>query len=604
MSEMLTTYLLTAQRPLVLVDGTTPGFADTVSVPEGLQVERVAPGWTPIRDPQVKTIVLALPDTGALRRLVPLLSGLGSVRMFALHVREAAEPLSLVPRPEWPLVKQLTCRTSEDGEALTVLQVATALAATKVFVELARGVGGSRPRGEGALLVGLVRDEPGALPFGDAAAPRADTAAALLDDDVEVPPDVVLTATSAAFAEHPVLGRAPVTVAGRSAATPVDEIVVNPIGYTSEVTGEVVPLQKLGATWRIRAGESEVLVDGAIGLSEPHVRRLRDLRGVRVEWPQQEATGLTRLVAGLAMAGIPVTSGPVPAWAGSGLGALADVVAAEVDLGTMLRRDEHSVRLRRAAFAEHSTFAWRRRLAAVAGVAGPEHPTVSVLLATKRPHQLEHALAQVVRQRGVDLELVLATHGFTADPEHVRRAVGERPVLLQDHPEATPFGDVLTAAARAASGDLLLKLDDDDWYGPDAVTDLLLARRYSGAPVVGMPAEFTYLAPVDTTIRRNDRTEFYSRFVAGGTIMIERGLLQSVGWFRSVRKYVDKQLLSAVEATGASIYRTHGLGYVMRRTGEGHTWEPGLDYFLNEERVGTRYPGFSPSELLERDRVG
>ena len=59
--------------------------------------------------------------------------------------------------------------------------------------------------------------------------------------------------------------------------------------------------------------------------------------------------------------------------------------------------------------------------------------------------------------------------------------------------ESTFFGDVLTAASRAASSDVLLKVDDDDWYSPDAVHDLLMARRFSGADVVGMPSEFVYL---------------------------------------------------------------------------------------------------------------
>jgi len=597
MSEMLTTYLSSTPDPLVLVDGLTPGFADSVSVPAGVPVARVVPGWSCPRNPVTKTIVLVLPDPGALRRLLPLLSGVPSVRMIGLYFREADEPVAMVPRPEWPRVKQLNCRTSKQGEAMTVMQVASTLAAGSVYAELARGVGVAAWRGEGALVVGLLGDQPGTLPIGDASALSADDLEALVGDDVEVPPDVLLTAATAAPGENAVLGRAPVSVGSTTA--PVDEIVVNPVGYLSDVTGPVATLQRLGATWRIKTPESEVLVDAPIGLGDPHVRRLRDLRGVQVDWPAAEAPGLTLLVAGLAMAGVPVTSGPVPTWAAPGLGGLADVVAADVDLDSMLTRDEHSVRLRRAAFAEHSTFAWRRRLAATAGVRGPEHPTVSILLATKRPHQLEHALAQVARQRGADIELVLATHGITADPALVRKVVGDLPVVQLERPESTPFGDVLTAAAQAASGDLLLKLDDDDWYGPDAISDLLMARRYSGAALVGMPAEFTYLQQVDTTIRRNDRTEFYARFVAGGTIMIERGLLQSVGWFRSVRKYVDKQLLQAVEATSAPIYRTHGLGYVMRRTGEGHTWEPGLDFFLDEERVGTRYDGFSPSALLE-----
>jgi len=599
MSEMLKTFLATTTVPLVLVDDTTPGFADSLLLPEGVTVERLRPDREIALDTVFKAVLLCVPDRGALRRVIGLVPRLGNARTFAVYLAQADSPPPLMPRPEWPALKAINGKTSPTGEAITVIRLSGAISATSVLAEFARGATSSYQRGEGPLVLGLAGASRAHLPYGDTATVIGTSVEAVVDPEIDVPPDVVLAAGSEILAEHEVLGRAPVVVDLSTEPAPIDELVINPIGYTSDASQPVSEIRRLGAAWRIKGPHADVLVDASVGLTEPTLAQLRDLRGVALSWPAEWAPGLRRLLAGLAMAGVPVVSDPVPPWAAPLLGSLADVVANPVDLDDPLRRDEHSVRLRRAAFAEHSGFAWRGRLAAKAGVRPPEHPSVSIVLATKRPHQLEHALAQVVRQRGVEVELVLATHGFAADPGTVRDAAGDVRVVQLDFPETTAFGDVLTAAAQAASGDLVLKFDDDDWYGPDAVTDLLLARRYSGAPVVGMPAEFAYLEPVDTTIRRNDRTEFYARFVAGGTILIDRGLLRSVGWFRTVRKYVDLQLLTAVQAAGAPIYRTHGLGYVMRRTGEGHTWEPGIDYFLTEERVGTTYAGFSPSLLLE-----
>jgi hypothetical protein len=168
------------------------------------------------------------------------------------------------------------------------------------------------------------------------------------------------------------------------------------------------------------------------------------------------------------------------------------------------------------------------------------------------------------------------------------------------------FGDVLTAAARAASSEVLLKVDDDDWYAPDAVHDLLMARRFSGADVVGMPSEFVYLHANDDrddlTVRRNHPSELFARFVAGGTLLLDRGLLRSLGDFRRVRKYVDAQLLAGVEASGGRIYRTHGLGYVLRRLASGqHTWQVEADSFRKEGIVDREWTGFHASRELEVD---
>ena len=161
------------------------------------------------------------------------------------------------------------------------------------------------------------------------------------------------------------------------------------------------------------------------------------------------------------------------------------------------------------------------------------------------------------------------------------------------------FGDVLNAAATAADGDVVLKMDDDDWYAPDVVADLLRARAYSGAELVGMPAEFHYLAPRDLTVKRGHPTEFYARFVAGGTMMVDREMLREVGGFRQVRKYVDAQLLAAVTAAGGAIYRTHGLGYLLRRNESGHTWQVDMDYLLDPSRVERTWDGLTPSRLME-----
>ncbi|ABL84075.1 MULTISPECIES: hypothetical protein [unclassified Nocardioides] len=339
----------------------------------------------------------------------------------------------------------------------------------------------------------------------------------------------------------------PVVVAVREDPARLDERLFNPIGFRS-------------------AWERGVVALGSAPLTPSLVAELRDAQGVAVG-PDADP----RTVAGLAMAGVPLT--------GAGFD--------EVDLDDPLAREEHSLVLRRAALDAHGSIDWQR--------------PVSVLLATRRPEQLDFALAQVARQRGVAaLQLVLAPHGFTVDEAWVRAAVGPAvDVRLAPASADTIFGDVLHAAAGVADGDVLLKMDDDDWYAPDVVTDLLRARAYSGAQLVGMPAEFHYVAPRDLTVKRGHPTELYARFVAGGTMLVDRPVLREVGGFRSVRRYVDAQLLTAVTAAGGAIYRTHGLGYVLRRNESGHTWEVDLDYLLDPSRVERSWTGLTPSRLME-----
>jgi hypothetical protein len=544
-------------------------------------------------------VVLACSDVLSLRRWASVLPGLGRTRTVACWLAEAEQPVTLVPRREWPALTALNARRGQGEGTLTVVRFASGVRAELVLAELARSAAPGHPSYAG-VLAGTTRPDPATAPPVDPGLQVLATAAEAADPDRTIPPDVVLGATEPLPAQH-VIDRSPATSTDPSLLrAPVDEGVLNPAGYLKDPDRGVVSLEATadgglllradGVDHRLHAERGATPV--AVSLLRPHV-------GVRVTWPADRPERLAHAVAGLAASGVPLVADEVPAAARAALGErLADLLTAGPDLTVPLRRDEHSVRLRRAGLLEHSALGWRRRLAEAAGLPFRPFPSVTVVLATKREQMLDHALRQVAKQRGAEVEVVVAAHGFEADPGHVRAHVGDR-FVLRSFTEPTFFGDVLNGGVEAASGDLVLKMDDDDWYGPDFVADLLLARHYSGADVVGTTVEYAYLAPINRTVRRRDDAERIAQFVAGGSIMTDRRSLAEAGRYRRVRRYVDAQLLDAARQQGQSIYRTHGLGYMLRRTAGGHTWDPGLDYYLSEDRLDEAWDGFRPSEILE-----
>ncbi len=279
--------------------------------------------------------------------------------------------------------------------------------------------------------------------------------------------------------------------------------------------------------------------------------------------------------------------------------------AAAADLDEPTTRERCGVRLCRAARSGHDP----RVLAAGAehadeatGTASrhaPRQPSVSVLLPTGRPAFLAHALAQVARQRHRPLELVLAAHG-----EEAARGLAplERSALPDDVtltvvqvPGDRNLGQVLRAATEAASGEVLSKIDDDDWYGPEHVGDLVAALRWMGAPLVGKPFDFVYLGRQDLTLRRRPRiAEVYGTRVAGGTLTLHRTDLAELGGWAPVSRAVDRRLIEAVQREGERCYRVHSLQYVHNRHGYQHTWPVGSDYQL--ARARWQRPGLAREE--------
>ncbi|MFW6639056.1 glycosyltransferase [Nocardiopsis algeriensis] len=477
--------------------------------------------------------------------------------------------------------------------------------------------GGLHGRGAGAWLPGELsaRGAPASGPVEmDRVTPVSDVVLRLDEgqglpfwEDVEVPALDRYTA-EAAFLPPGDLRAAALHVHGPDPVgriAPVDERLVNPSGFRTRVKGPVGVLAEeegrvlLSDDRKVRV---EVPRDGTV--TENDLARLRDLRGVRVDWTGRGGPTMVRAVASLAAGGVPLVGGPVPVWA-AGLGEeLSELISSmgEEHLADALRREEHSVRLRRAALRAHGVRARWRALAAEAGLAVPPEPRVSVVLCTRRPGMVGFALAQIARQRHVRLEVVLALHGFPASLPEVASAVAEFgetgiPLVVHEADGGTVFGAVLNEAVDRVSGTLVAKWDDDDWYGPEHLADLLLARTYSGAEVVGAGHSYTYLQEIDLTVWRPARSEAISPAIAGGTILTDRGVLEETGGFRPRPRAVDSQFLLAAVRSGGCVYRTHGLGYVLRRSGEGHTWDTDLGYFLRHHTE--QWTGWRPSALLE-----
>ncbi|HEV7707877.1 MAG TPA: glycosyltransferase, partial [Asanoa sp.] len=203
-------------------------------------------------------------------------------------------------------------------------------------------------------------------------------------------------------------------------------------------------------------------------------------------------------------------------------------------------------------------------------------------------------LEALEKQSYPELEIVVGLHGCPA-PEALTAWAAKcpRPVSVVEVPAGVDFGTALGLATARSNGSLVTKVDDDDTYGPEHVWDLVLARHFSGATLVGKGAEFVHLEERDETIRRKSgNSEAYAEVVAGGTILIGRGDLENAGGWRPVPRSVDLGLITRVKAGGGLVYRTHPFGYVYHRRAQGHTWDPGESYFL--DAAFARWPGLPP----------
>lgn len=397
---------------------------------------------------------------------------------------------------------------------------------------------------------------------------------------------------------------------------PVDTAVLSPVGFRREATG--VGSVRIAAeeppTLTLAGADGTVLSSGDArgGLTENQIEAVRGLHGVAVEAAVADLALFGRVLTQLACAGVPVRPLSLPPALAGALGdELAARFATDWDPADPVERESWSVSTRRAALRRFAPEAYWGDLARRHDRPAVAAPSVSVLVPTRRADFLPFALGQIERQDYPDFETVLVLHGLAADDPSVQKAIAgfSRPLVVVEVPADAVFGAALNAGVARCSGRLLTKMDDDDWYGPHHLTDLVLARAYSGATVVGLTGYHVYLHESDLTIRWTaPPTEAPAGWLAGGTMLLGLDDVRGLGGWRATPSAVDWHLLAAVRNAGGWLYATHDLGFLYYR-GHEHTWTPagGKGDAVWLERDPSPRAGFHPPPQLDpltHPRVG
>jgi len=232
----------------------------------------------------------------------------------------------------------------------------------------------------------------------------------------------------------------------------------------------------------------------------------------------------------------------------------------------------------RRVMGSHSAEHVSGRILRAAGLPAVEDskPTVDVIIATNRPGQVGFAFDNVRRQLHPFVRPILVAHGDGFDIPDLRNRLSEFPgAILVEMPATRTLGECLNAGVDAGDGDWFAKFDDDDWYGPHYLSDMLLARRITDSAVLGKRSVYMHFESDDTTVLRHPDKE-YARIglVAGPTLLVDRSRLGSIR-FPALNVGEDTGFLAACSNAGLRHFSTDRFNFVqMRRANPGsHTWE-------------------------------
>ena len=240
----------------------------------------------------------------------------------------------------------------------------------------------------------------------------------------------------------------------------------------------------------------------------------------------------------------------------------------------------------------HRRHTWRHRLDAIMATIGlppPRRPRpgVSVVMPVMRPRNVVRAVANFARQSHPDKELLLVLNNAHFDLDRIRETVRSvEHVQVLEIPGAPTLGACLNEGVRQASGRYVAKMDDDDHYGAEYLSDLVLAARFSGAEIAGKATYYAYVESRDVMALRVVESEHaWVSGVTGATLFVERDVLTRVP-FRNVETSEDLGFARDASLAGCRAYSADRFNYVaVRRVDKAsHTWKMSDDRFLERCR--------------------
>jgi hypothetical protein len=241
----------------------------------------------------------------------------------------------------------------------------------------------------------------------------------------------------------------------------------------------------------------------------------------------------------------------------------------------------------------HSTFGASAPAARIAQCIDPGAPVpaparlrATVVTPTMRPERLAHILATFRAQTWDNKELLIVANTDTPEQWDTGLLQSENAEQIAFLPSGFGPATALNMGATRGGGDYVLRMDDDDAYGPHYVGDLMLAADALQPDVMGKTASFFNYVDEDRLLRIDaafNRPEFYnsSQIYAGGHIagfshVVRRSVLLRTPYTEGLHAAVDVGFLDDLHDDGSLLcLRVDAMNAVVERRADvrSHTWQ-------------------------------
>lgn len=260
-------------------------------------------------------------------------------------------------------------------------------------------------------------------------------------------------------------------------------------------------------------------------------------------------------------------------------------------LATLLNNPEYARRLSLKGLREiHLKHLYKHRFNSILERIGfptdMEQEGVSVIVCTKRPLFMDNILENYLKQDWGTKELIVILNNDEIDIDSWQVKAHKYPNLhIYQLSEQTTLGECLNYAIKKAKYNFIAKFDDDDYYGPYFLTDLMHAFNYTDADIVGKLCHYAYLESMKAlVIRFPGYDNKFTNFLVGSFI-VKKAVFNTVN-FDPISIGEISSFLRKCRTKGFKIYSAdrYNYVYVRRINPNDHSWKTNVNQLLGEDK--------------------
>lgn len=208
-------------------------------------------------------------------------------------------------------------------------------------------------------------------------------------------------------------------------------------------------------------------------------------------------------------------------------------------------------------------------------------PEVSIIVSTNKPKYINNIFANYARLNYPCKEMVVILNNNNLNIDDYRiKAAGLSEVRIFQLDESCTLGECLNFGIEQSKYNYISKIDDDDYYGTNYLTDLMNVFNYTDADITGKVSSFVYFEDSNTLGIRDTRSQYkyvntFPEYVCikGSTILTKRKILEKVK-FKNLSYAEDTNFLTDCFMAGIKLYAADKYNYVCIRHENllDHTW--------------------------------